>query len=137
MRLELVRRTLEYKRAQHPELRRPLTFNGFRRILARENVALFFRPIPTPAKLLQFDGAFGIVIDSRLPVRRHLDYGTHELAHLWLHADTLDPYELAMNYSYPANEDPHEDEADYLSLALMHGPRYFSTERGSAAFPDL
>jgi hypothetical protein len=65
--------TIEAKAAVHPELYSPLDWTDFRRILAREDVALLHVPLAkSGAQLKYFDGAWTILINSDSPVRRHL-----------------------------------------------------------------
>lgn len=113
----------------HPELRAPLTWDGMRRILAREDVGLFFLPSPHPAELVNVDGVWSIIISKRptvAPPRRHLYYATHELGHLWLHHDrTCERWETVYNMGYDIGPDPREDEAELFCTLVLGEYRYF------------
>ena len=118
--------TLAAKRAIHPELGEPLRWHGFRRILARENIALYLRSLGRPAQLVNFRGAWAIIINASSPARRHTYFGAHELAHLWLHHDpTCDRREICYNMSTDWPDDPREDEAEYLAACLLGGPQSY------------
>lgn len=118
---------LHAKAQVHPELH-DLDWTGFRRILAREDVALVSVPLAkSSARLQYFDGAWAILINSARPPRRHLWDGVHELAHLWLHAPRALAEGFARQYhSYTHEEapDPDEDDAEIFA-ALVLGPRYY------------
>lgn len=107
---------LARKRSEHPELLAPLTWRAMQRVLEREGVSLVIRPISNHARLLHFEGSWAIVVSSRLPADRRVFYVAHELAHLWLHADTL-------GQTYPPGEDPREREADDFAVRLISGAR--------------
>lgn len=120
MRLNRIRQVLDEKREVHPELAEPLTWESLRRIAHREHVGLFSKPLPSPACLLRFDGTWTIVVSSAHPVLRRTLNAAHELAHLWLHVDEHEGrFEPCINYSYPGNRDPREEEADFLATALL------------------
>jgi hypothetical protein len=145
MNIELIQRVLREKRIEHPELVNPLSWPTLQRIVRREDIGLVVAPWARPAGLVQYDGRWTIVIDSRLYSRHHTSYGAHELGHLWLHVDTS-PFarnDVCMNFSWDANSDPREDEADFFAHALIYGPRYFSNAkvaelvRASRITPDL
>ncbi len=120
MRVDHIHRLLERKREVHPELAEPLTWESLRRIAEREHVGLFSKPLPNPACLLRFDGTWNIVVSSAHPARRRTMNAAHELAHLWLHVDEQEGrFEPCINYSYPGNTDPREQEADFLATALL------------------
>lgn len=120
-------RILEGKREQYPALNGPLTWGVFLRILKDEGILWRVGKLPRPAQLLQFDGVWTIVVNSAIAPSRWMAHGVHELAHLWAHVDVAQGrYEPVMNYSYPENTDPREEEADYIANALLFGPRMFS-----------
>lgn len=120
MRVGHIHRLLDRKRELHPELAQPLTWEGLRRIAEREHIGLFSKPLPNPACLLRFDGTWNIVVSSAHPARRRTMNAAHELAHLWLHVDEHEGrFEPCINYSYPGNADPREQEADFLATALL------------------
>jgi hypothetical protein len=145
MNIELIQRVLREKRVQHPELVDPLSWPTLQRICRRENIGLVVAPWPRAAGLVQYDGQWTIVIDSKLYSRHHTSFAAHELGHLWLHVDHS-PFarnEVCMNFSWEASEDPREDEADFFAHALIYGPKYFSNAKvaelvkASALNPDL
>lgn len=145
MNIEHIQRVLREKRVEYPELVDPLSWPTLQRICRREDVGLVVAPWPRPAGLVQYDGRWTIIIDSKLYARHHTSYGAHELGHLWLHVDhsPLGRNEVCMNFSWDANTDPREDEADFFAHALIYGPRYFSNDkvaelvRASRLNPDL
>jgi Zn-dependent peptidase ImmA (M78 family) len=116
---------LEQKRAAHPELREPLTWDVFRLILRRERVPLQIVPLPRPAKLAQLAGEWTIFLNRRMPARRYTHYGAHELAHLWLHVDRagFERWERVFHADedLPATEE--EDDAEMLALGMLRGER--------------
>lgn len=116
---------LAAKRFVHPELHRPLTWKGLQRICAREDVGIYVRPHAEAAQLVVYDGGWGIIVDSRLPARRHTAWAAHELAHLWLHVDRADGRHAAVfNLSGYEGPDPREDDADFLATLLLGGPSF-------------
>ena len=122
------------KRKVHPELRRPLHWIGLQRVLARENVLLAVVPLARPAKLVPYEGMWMLLVNSRLPARRHTYYAAHELGHLWLHRHADDELEARcyhMDLNWP--DDPREDEAE-LFAQLVLGACCFPTadERANA-----
>lgn len=123
---------INYKRSLHPELRMPLTWHSLKRILRKERVRLYVRPIPEPAKLVQFGGEWGIIVDGKMPPRHNAAYAAHELGHLWLHVDHHDGRsEVCFQYNpTEARFDPREDEADYVAHALIYGPELFAVGTG-------
>lgn len=106
---------LHAKAELHPELRRPLTWNGVRAILRRERIALVRAPIATPAALLAFGGRAQIILNPRLPVGRQSYYVAHELAHWWAHVDSEPVYYIGDG---SAAED-REDEADIMATWML------------------
>lgn len=123
---ETIAAVLAAKREQHPELAAPLRWPGFRRLLARENIALYVRALGRPAQLVNFDGAWAILINANTPPRRHTYFGAHELAHLWLHHDPLcDRAEVCYNMDTDWPDDPREDEAEFLAACLLGGPQSY------------
>lgn len=114
------------KAAVHPELSAPLTFDGLRRILAREDVALLIGQCERPAQLVQYWGRWHIVVDEAVPRRRHLYYATHELGHLWLHHDgTAERWERVYNMDDWEGPDPREDDAELFVTIVLGDVRYF------------
>lgn len=110
----------------HPELTAPLRWDGLRRILARENVALLTVDLPRPAQLVQYRGEWGILLDRRAPPRRRLYYATHELGHLWLHHDrTCERWETVYNMGYDVGPDPREDEVETFCILVLGEHRYY------------
>lgn len=120
--VEVVRRKL----AVHPELAAPLTFDGLRRIMAREDVALLVGACERPAQLVQYWGRWHIVIDADIPKRRYLYYAAHELGHLWLHHDpTAERWERVYNMDHWEGPDPREDDAETFCVIVLGEVRYF------------
>lgn len=119
--IEVVKR----KAQQHPELREPLTWAGLRVILAREDVGLLFGDLPRPAQLTQFWGKWSILLDSSVPGRRHIEYATHELAHLWLHHDAAhERHERVYNMDDWEGPDPRENDAELFCAIVLGSVRY-------------
>lgn len=109
---------LEGKRLTHPELRDPLTWEGFQRVCEREGVAIAHGPLPSDAVLLSGLGTAVIVLNCELHPRRHTYRGAHELAHHWLHTES-EPVVYTM--CDPLIADAREDEAEYVALRLLQG----------------
>lgn len=126
---EAILAVIEEKRAIHPELARPLTWNGLRRILAREDVALVVTENPScEAMLMSFDGKWAVIIDSNSPARRHCYYATHELGHLWLHHDPFcDRSERIYNMQEYEGDDPREGDAELFCVFVLGGKRFRRT----------
>lgn len=117
---------IERKRDMHPELRRPLGWQGMQRILSREDVGLFVVPLPDPAQLVQYAGRWAILLDSALPVRRRMWAVAHEIGHLWLHHDhTCERWERVYNMLHDWEPDLREDDAEMFAACLLGGPRWF------------
>jgi hypothetical protein len=115
------------KREIHPELARPLGWNGFRRILAREDISLVVTAMAKrDAQLICFDGQWAILLNSNSCPRRHLYYGVHELGHLWCHHD---PPAARDRSGYTTcrkegDEDPREGEAELFCVYVLGGRRF-------------
>ena len=125
---EAIRAVIDRKREQHPELGAPLRWDGLRRILAREDVGLLTAQLPrgANAQLVQFMGAWSIVLSADAPPRRHTYYAAHELGHLWLHHDrTCDRGECVYKMDDAWVDDPQEDDAEVFAACLLGGPRWF------------
>ena len=114
---------LEAKKRIHPELRRPMTWNGLRRILAREDVALIITEMAKrEAQLVQFDGAWAILLDSNASSRRYTYFGIHELGHLWLHHDSAaDRSDRIYNMLDGPSRDTREDDAELFAVYALGG----------------
>jgi hypothetical protein len=120
MHADRIRRVLAAKALTHPELHAPLTWNALRGVLAREDVALEVRPIAKPARLIGFDGLWGVVVSSRFPARRHTYFAAHELGHLWLHVDDADGRHVrCFNFDDYTSPDPREEEAETVAAWLL------------------
>jgi hypothetical protein len=116
---------IQEKWRQHPELI-PLKWEGLKRVLARENVGLFVMCLPRPAQLVQYRGAWSILVNSSLHPRRHTYYAAHELGHLWLHHDrTCERWERCYNMDDEWQADPREDDAEMFAMIVMGGYRNF------------
>jgi hypothetical protein len=115
---------LAQKAKQHPECGAPLSFPSFRRICAREHVAIAIRPHPIGAQLIPMLGAWTIVIDSRQPKGEALVCGAHELGHLWLHHDPFFSRHETMVYDVSPDwhDEVREAEADVFAELLVRGP---------------
>lgn len=121
-RTEQLDRIVAAKRRRHPELRRALSWSGFREICAREGVIVTLADVERPGCIFGFEGSWTILLSSRGV--RQLHYGAHELGHLWAHVDQepLGRFEATyyMDTGWP--DDPREDEADYVAGLLLLGP---------------
>lgn len=64
-----------------------------------------------------------IIVDSRRPAR-HLAYGCHEHAHLWLHVEGggTDRYDVCFNMDDCDGDDVREPEAEYMASCMLWGP---------------
>jgi hypothetical protein len=112
---------LERKRAVHPELRKPLDWKGARAVLAREGVLFATAPIAHAARLTQIDGAWTVLVSTRVHPRRYTYYAAHELAHLWLHVDRAGIERWEEVYNYDDGGDPEqEDDAEWLATAMLY-----------------
>lgn len=119
--LEVVKRKAEL----HPELRRQLGWTEVRRICARENIGLFVAPLPRPAQLVQFDGAWSILLDDSQSRRRHTYFAAHELGHLWLHHDaTAERWERVYNMDDWEGPDPREEDVETFCNIVLGDVRY-------------
>lgn len=109
-------------RELHPELRVPhLTWDGMRRVLAREGVLVASVPLGRPAKLLPYEGVAVMLLDNSRRAR-HLWYAAHELGHWKLHV-ALDPYERCYHMDDTLSDDPQEREAELFADLLMYEPQ--------------
>ena len=110
----------------HPELAAPLGWAELRSICARENVGLFVLPLPRPAQLVQLEGAWSILLDSKQSRRRHAYFAAHELGHLWLHHDpTAERWERVYNMDDWEGDDPREGDAELFCTIVLGDVRYF------------
>lgn len=114
-------RVLDAARASHPELGRPLTWNGARSICRRLGVPIVVAPMPRPAKLIAPLGSPVILLDAGTPPRRHTSFLAHELAHLFLGHLEMGPV-WHMEPCWP--DDPREDEAEVLAMLMLGGPKF-------------
>jgi Zn-dependent peptidase ImmA (M78 family) len=126
---EQILRVIEEKRELHPELARPLGWNGFRRILVREDISLVVTEMARrDAQLLSFDGRWAILLNSNSGPRRHLYHGVHELAHLWCHHDrTCARWERIYNMQDEEGDDPRESDAELFCVYVLGGNRFRRT----------
>jgi len=108
-----MRVVLARKRARHPAVAKPPDWSGLMRILERERITLLHVPLPRPAQLVQYCGAWAILLDSQRSRRRDLFYACHELAHLWLHTNERDAF------TRDTLDRSTEDEANTLAEQLM------------------
>jgi Zn-dependent peptidase ImmA (M78 family) len=120
--LDRIRTLLEEQRGIHPELRRPVTWNGLRAILRRLGIPIVMAPMVRPAALLSQLGASVLLLDADTPPRRHTYFVAHELAHFWLHAD--EPDVPVYHYDACYSDDPREDDAEILATLMLGGPRF-------------
>lgn len=118
---ERIRRVYEERRDWHHELLFGLDMPGLMRILEREGVELLNLPLPRPAQLVQYCGAWAILLDSKRGRRRDLFYACHELAHLWLHVDAcgIDRAEVIYNLEDLLRPGDAECDADYLATLML------------------
>lgn len=116
-------RILEEARALHPELRRPLTWNGLLAVLRRERIQVVHAPLSRPAALISGLGTHVLLLNSDLPPRRHTYYAAHEYAHAKLHVGEGEEPCFFMDHDW--GDDPREDEAEYFAACLLGGPRWF------------
>lgn len=114
---------VEDQRAQHPELRRRLTWNGARAILRRLRIEVVYAPGVSEAALVCMGGVTVVLLNSDVPPRRHTYRLAHELAHYWLHADREAEPVYRMDAMWP--DDTREDEAELVATVMLGGPRYF------------
>ena len=54
MNIRSILRTMSAMREVHPEMREPITWDGLRRVLEREQVDMIVEPLPRPAMLIGF-----------------------------------------------------------------------------------
>jgi hypothetical protein len=123
------------KRDRHPELAKPLTLAGLRRIVKREHVELSIRPHPRLGELVPLLGRWLIIVDERQPKKAWTICAAHELAHLWLHHD---PYfarheTTVYDASPPWYDIVREEEADVFAELLVRGPDGTSRPNQSSA----
>ncbi len=124
---EQILAAIHSRTSRHPELRRPLGWNGFKRICERERIQVFRRPLPREAQLVPFLGAWAILLNSELHPRRNTYFGAHELGHLWLHHDrTCERWERCFNLDVEWRDDPREDDAELFAMMVMQGPSFGS-----------
>jgi Zn-dependent peptidase ImmA (M78 family) len=108
------------------------------RILERERIRIYQARLPNPAMLVPYHGSWTIIVAKGSDSTKHKQYVAHELAHIWFHVDAgVGRFEHCLNYTYPESADPREQEAEYLSLAILFGPKVFlarSCQRDSERF---
>lgn len=109
-------------REAHPELRRPATWHGVRRVLKRLRIRVIFQPMRAEAKVLNMGGVAVVALNSDLPYRRHTYRLLHELGHVVLHGDD-DGVVFNMTPCWP--DDPREDDAEYFAAQLLGGPEFW------------
>ena len=119
--MERVRRVIDEKRRIHPELWEPLTWNGLRAILRREQIKLVTTRMSRPAAAIVNGGVAVIVLNSDYVTRRHTYVATHELGHIWLHGNC--DGELCAFVDMDWRHDPREDEAEWFAMCVLQdGP---------------
>lgn len=114
-----IRAVISQKREHHPELASPLRWVTLRRILDREGVLLATVPLVRPAKLAAYEGMWLLLLNSRLPARRHTYYAAHELGHLWLHTDVEEAWEQCFHMDVNWPDDPREDDAELFAQMVL------------------
>jgi hypothetical protein len=127
-RLDLARKLVERKRAEHPELREPLTWSACLAVLDREGVELLRTRLSAGAlgRTLQLGGHIGILLAEDCPPHLELEVLAHELAHAWLHcpdqALTQRLREEAERYPDGGTlREQCEFEADMVAERLLRG----------------
>lgn len=113
---------LEAARVIHPELRRPLTWNGARAVCRRLEIPLVFHRMPRAGRVVALLGTPVIVLNPDVPPRRHTMVLAHEIAHVLLHVERDGEAVYHMDACWP--DDPREDEAEVLATLLLGGPRF-------------
>ncbi|HET8778006.1 MAG TPA: ImmA/IrrE family metallo-endopeptidase [Candidatus Limnocylindria bacterium] len=116
-RTALIARVLEEKRALHPEMARPLTWNGLVAILRRERIPLVRTALVRTAACLTGGRVTVILVNSNVPPRRHTYFVAHELAHAWIHAD--DEADPVFHIDLERADDVREEEAELLATWLL------------------
>ena len=115
------------KQLEHPELRQPPTWSELRRVIAREDVDILVAPLPRPAQLVQYGGAWTIVISSEVAPSRYTYYALHELGHLWLHHDTTaERWERVYTMDAAEPDGPREYEAEVFVAIILGGLERFN-----------
>jgi len=119
MQVESIDAVIAAKREVHPELAHPLTWDALRAITDREGIVLAAVSLTRPAKLVAYDGAWMILVNSGLPPRRHTYFAAHELGHLWLHrtSDAGERLVYHMDTNWP--NDPREDDAEFFAQRVL------------------
>lgn len=112
-----IRRTFHQQVGRYPELEHRPGHRALYRICLNEGVQIVYDDrLPTAGALVRFLGQWTLFLSRKLAWRLTPPTILHELAHLWLHAN-------APLYTTSAEEDPREEEADYL-VSLAYGPDY-------------
>lgn len=119
---------IKSRQDDHPELSEPLDWKAVERIARREGLDIMCTPMASKARLVGFNGRWGILLDSAQP-RWHTWYACHELAHYWMHVQdsATGQYEVCYHLvSLERPDDPAELEAELLADCLLAGPRLWA-----------
>lgn len=106
---------------RHPEMREPVTYEGFQAIAAREHITVMHVRLSRPARLLRLGGDAFIQIHRSLSVVERTKYGMHELSHFWRD----DPGFACYNVEDDAFKSPAEEFADIFAWVATSPARIF------------
>lgn len=106
---------------RHPELRRPVVWEGFTAIAQREGIRVRVVPLARPARLLRIGHRVFIQINESLTRYQRTLYGMHELCHFW-RDDPGEPCYYAEEDGVPSAA---EEFADIFAWAVTTEARQF------------
>ena len=112
-----IRRVFRRQVRRYPALGTRPGHRALYRICESEGVQIVYDDrLPTAGALVRFLDVWTLFLSRKLAWRLTPPTIVHELAHLWCHAD-------GPIYTTSPEEDPREEEADYL-VSLVYGPDY-------------
>ncbi len=96
---------------RHPELKEPVTYNGFLAIARRERITVMHGLLSRPGRLIRIGEHVFIQLDRRRSRNEQCITGMHELCHFWRD----DPGEPFYNAEDDALESREEEFADIFA----------------------
>lgn len=107
---------------RHPELARPVVWDGFVRMAARDGVNVRTLPLSRPARLLRYGRQVCIQLNRGLSRTARTTYGMHELCHLWRDDPGQSFYHVAEDETLLSES---EDFADLFAWVVTSPARVY------------
>lgn len=90
---------------KHPELKRPVTWDGFVAMAHREGITVRVLPLSEPGRLVRCGARVFIQISDEIPRAERTWVGMHELTHFWRDDPGIPVYYASADWRHAAAED--------------------------------